>query len=874
MANLTENSTMFEKIRQLLRRLPFLFKTLSLTITVGFMVGMVTDFYVDQKVRDVFQHHLQKMLVVQSQENRLRFDHYLKNFHHVAKLTVEHKPFLEYLNEKSWGAQNNKGVSFNSRLPSWLLSRSVLSNLAVPRFICLLDNRGSLREVFSRKQRDVLPEIFLKPSMLLLEKSKGQAYIHNSEQGIYAITAEEVMLAGIEKATLMLISPVDDEFLMATQKDMPHRLVGLVDVGNNTLIASNNETRIPAGVDLRELARDFVITGKEYHDYGGAEIAVRLSSFVSNQEISELSKQFLGNQKQTRIISGAVYLLVFILIILWITRRISALTDRVETFSWQALGGKNQQLPAGDKFDILAERFHLLTEEVLDSHRQIKAREREKAVQQLEVESKTRQLKLLESVMDSLGFGVLIQRGEKLGPVNSKMASYLELVGDVAFFAMDGEQFKEQTYIDQEGRRLFFQLTGFAFFGDEQVILVKDISEAKLAEEEKQQLQEELNQAQKMESVGRLAGGIAHDFNNILTAILGYAELGVLKTKDHDPLRTNFETIFASGKRAADMTQQLLAFSRKQIITPRVISLNSTVEGLGKMLGRLIGEDIQVEAVMEEGLWNVMADPTQMEQLLMNLALNARDAMPQGGKLLIETSNVEVGDSQARKLGEIGSGSYVRLAVTDDGIGISSENLEHIFEPFYTTKDIGKGTGLGLATVYGIVKQNNAAIYVQSKEGQGTTFELFIPAYKGEVKKSAPLDEKLATGTETVLLVEDDPNVRKLTGSVLTSLGYTIIEACDGEEGAKAADNYHGKIDLLLTDVVMPGISGTELASLLAAKNPSLKILFMTGYTENTMVLHGLTSQEVNLLHKPLTPTSIARRVREILDMESMSPSA
>ncbi|MEN8136477.1 MAG: ATP-binding protein [Thermodesulfobacteriota bacterium] len=855
---------MFEKIKQLLRRLPLLFKILFLTISVSVLVGLLTDYHVDQMVSNVFQEHLRKMLVRESQENRLRFDHYLKDFFHVAKLTAEHRPFLAYLEKKQGSGRNSGNVSFKTRLPPWLLTRSALGNLAVPRFVLLLDERGAVREVFSRKQQKMLPKIFLKPSMLLLEKSKGQAYIYNSEQGPYVLSGQDVTEAGVIKATLLLISPIDDEFLMATQKDMPHRLIGLVDVGKNTLIASNNEMVLPAAVNLDELGKNFVVTGKEYHDYGGAELAVRLSSFVSNREIGELSKTFLANERKGRIISAAVYLSVFILITLWITRRIRTLTDKVEDFSGQALGGKNPQLPSGDKFDILAERFQLLTEEVLNSHRQIKEKAEEKAAQQLEVASKTRQLELLESVMDSLDFGVLIQKGDRLEPVNSKMANYLQLVDDVTIFSIDQKHFAERIFIDKGGNRFFFQLTSFAFFGDEHVILVKDISEAKIVEEEKQRLQEELNQAQKMESVGRLAGGIAHDFNNILTAILGYAQLGVLKTKDADPLRTNFETIFESGKRAADMTQQLLAFSRKQIIKPKVICLNTTVEGLKKMLGRLIGEDILVEVVLEEELWNIKADQTQMEQLLMNLALNARDAMPQGGKLLIETSNVEVEVSH----GDIGPGSYVRLVVADNGVGIKRENLEHIFEPFYTTKDIGKGTGLGLATVYGIVKQNNGDIRVHSEEGEGTTFELYVPAFMGRDEKSdiAKIKEDLAVGTETVLLVEDDSSVRQLVSSVLVSLGYTVIEAGNGKEAEKTVAEYHDKIDLLLTDVVMPGMSGSELASRLAKSHPSLQVLFVTGYTEDSMVLQKLASQEVNLLHKPLTPISIAGKVREILD--------
>ena len=242
---------------------------------------------------------------------------------------------------------------------------------------------------------------------------------------------------------------------------------------------------------------------------------------------------------------------------------------------------------------------------------------------------------------------------------------------------------------------------------------------------------------------------------------------------------------------------------------------------------------------------------------------------------MFETSNIEIEDVLGQKLGEIGAGNFIKLAVTDDGVGISRENLEHIFEPFYTTKDIGKGTGLGLATVYGIVKQNDGAIYVQSKEGEGTTFELYFPAFKEQKDTSdiGKVSEELTPGTETVLLVEDDPNVRKLVSSVLTSLGYTLIEAGDGEAAEKVAEKYHKKIDLLLTDVVMPGINGSELAARLVKSHPTMKVLLMTGYTENTMILQGVASQEVNLLHKPLTPMSISNKVREVLDMENINQS-
>jgi two-component system cell cycle sensor histidine kinase/response regulator CckA len=396
-----------------------------------------------------------------------------------------------------------------------------------------------------------------------------------------------------------------------------------------------------------------------------------------------------------------------------------------------------------------------------------------------------------------------------------------------------------------------------------------DITERKQAEEEKEKLQSQLLQAQKMEAIGRLTGGIAHDFNNLLTAINGFAELAQHKLAPDDPLQDMLGYILASGQRAADLIRQLLAFSSKQIIEPKIVSLNSLITDLEAMLlRRIIGEDIQIETTLASDLWPIKVDPAQIEQVIVNLAVNARDAMPDGGKLTIETANVVLDNNDLADQLEIQPGEYILLAVSDTGKGMSEVVLEHIFEPFFTTKERDKGTGLGLATVYGIVKQNEGDIKVYSEEDQGTTFKIYLP-HAGEALQSAPrakIKGKMPVGSETILLVEDDAQVRDLARQILAGQGYKVLETENGREALQLTDRYPDPIHLLLTDVVMPDINGRALAEQLLQTRPNLKTIFISGYTDETIAHHGVLDPEITLLQKPFSPMDLARKVREILD--------
>jgi two-component system cell cycle sensor histidine kinase/response regulator CckA len=387
-------------------------------------------------------------------------------------------------------------------------------------------------------------------------------------------------------------------------------------------------------------------------------------------------------------------------------------------------------------------------------------------------------------------------------------------------------------------------------------------------EEAHQRLEEQYYQAQKMDAIGRLLGGVAHDFSNLLMAINGFAELMQHRLELDDTNRQMVNHILNSGQRAADLIRQLLAFCRKQTIEPKVLNLNVLVADLDKMLRRIIGEDIQIETILPPDLWPVKADPPQLEQIIVNLAVNARDAMPDGGKLTVETANVVLDEAYTRQHLNIQPGSYILLVVSDTGIGMNQETKARIFEPFFTTKAQDKGTGLGLSTVYGIVKQNRGDIWVYSEEGRGTTFKIYLP--RVEEATSPPTHARdsaeMSTGTETVLLVEDEAQVRDLARSVLAGQGYTVLEARNGQEALQLAADHTGSIHLLLCDVVMPGMSGQAVTRQLSQTQPDLKLLFISGYTNETIAHHGELDSGVAFLQKPFSPTVLARKVREVLD--------
>ena len=431
-------------------------------------------------------------------------------------------------------------------------------------------------------------------------------------------------------------------------------------------------------------------------------------------------------------------------------------------------------------------------------------------------------------------------------------------------------QGRESAWVFRDGSQKSFLWNATRLTSGQVLVIGQDISELR-------RLEHQLFLAQRMEGIGRLAGGIAHDFNNLLTAILGHAEMAQTDVAANDPAQGNIAEITRAAQRAADLTRQLLAFARRQIIEPRVVDLNGLVVTVDRLLRRLLGEDVEFVTVLDPEPWRVRIDPGQFEQVLVNLAVNARDAMPTGGTLVIETRNVHLDEEFARAHATVQPGPHVLLAVSDTGTGMDEEVLAHIFEPFFTTKEVGKGTGLGLATCYGIVKQNKGSIWVHSERGVGTTFRIYLPRAEGAV---APLEageprvvEHTPRGSETVLLVEDELLVRNLAVDALRRHGYSVLAASTGLEALELVNQTPSDVELLVTDVVMPQMGGPQLAERLLHERPEMKVLFISGYSDMALLQHGTLLPGTALLQKPFTPAQLVRRVRELLDAEGAGPA-
>ncbi|MBW2133131.1 MAG: PAS domain S-box protein [Deltaproteobacteria bacterium] len=520
-------------------------------------------------------------------------------------------------------------------------------------------------------------------------------------------------------------------------------------------------------------------------------------------------------------------------------------------------------------------RIVLVIEDVTVSHMMKNAMEESEAFQRA----------LLENVTDTVFLtddsGRIVHVGGNVQEIFKKSAEEIQGLGNIE--ALLGKDLfnpeeisrkeeianieREITDVSGQKRTLLISVKRVALRQGTVFYTCRDITERKQAEEEREKLQSQLLQAQKLESVGRLAGGVAHDFNNILSVILGYGEAILDTLREGDPLRRDMAEIVRAGERAAALTRQLLAFSRKQILQPEVLDLNKVIRDLEKMLHRLIGEDIELKLALSDRIGRVMADPGQMEQVIMNLAVNARDAMPGGGKLMIETADVELDETYARTHAGVTPGKYVMLAVTDNGSGMDRETLSRIFEPFFSTKEKEKGTGLGLSTVYGIVKQSGGNIWAYSEPGRGTTFKIYLPETEAEPKGKAVAAKKETTkgAGEKILVVEDDENLRNLMGTMLSRLGYKVTLAANGGEALLLMEKKGLKPDLVITDVVMPNMSGKELAERLLEMQPDLKVLYMSGYTDNAIAHHGVLDPGIPFIQKPFILDDIAEKVRAVL---------
>jgi two-component system cell cycle sensor histidine kinase/response regulator CckA len=548
-----------------------------------------------------------------------------------------------------------------------------------------------------------------------------------------------------------------------------------------------------------------------------------------------------------------------------------------------------EAMRAGADDFVLKDRLTRLAPAVDRELTQSRGREAGRRTQDALRSSEARFMRLWDSGV----VGITI--GEFLGPVQEANDTFLRLVGySQGELRAGGLRWAEMTppeWRNAEGLALqLLESQGFAPAWETELLrkdgervpvvvgvamleyptcigVVADLTERKRAEKALGEMERQLRQAQKMEAIALLAGGVAHDFNNILSVILSYAGMLLNETQPGDPMRESLEEIRQAGQRAAVLTRQLLLFSRHKVVEPTVLDLNQILTGLDKMIRRIVGEDVELVLAAEAQVGRVIGDPGQIEQVVMNLVVNSRDAMPTGGKLTLETANVTLDQTFSDHHLGVKPGSYVMLAVTDSGIGMSKETQARIFEPFFTTKETGKGTGIGLSMVFGIVKQCGGSVWVYSEPGIGTTFKIYFPRSArepDEVRKFTP--PSVLTGTETILLVEDEEQVRGAARSILARNGYNVVEVMHSAEALEVCGNSANLIDIVLTDVVMPQMSGPELVRRLVELRPEIKVLCMSGYTDETIERHGMLDSKMAFLEKPFTPEALLSKVREVLD--------
>jgi signal transduction histidine kinase/ActR/RegA family two-component response regulator len=630
------------------------------------------------------------------------------------------------------------------------------------------------------------------------------------------------------------------------------------------------------------------------HSYQNDRLAISEQVQNEGQVLGWLTMEYTlpplwSRLPQYGIITAVVLLaLLTVSLLLWrllessITEPLARLADASKAVSQSKTGQVHAVKKADDEIGHLTDAFN----EMLSTLQNRETALRESTAQLLEAMTVARMSSWAWDVREgaiSWGGREAEVFGERGKPGDSSLESFLELVHPSDRSSVDqglwraaetGQRCElDFRVLDPDGHTRWLAMRGQRAqedgrSGQRLLGLVMDVTE-------RRRLEEQLLQSQKLEAIGRLAGGVAHDFNNLLTGILGYADFALKSLPDNHASRADIVEIERAGTRAAALTGQLLAYARRQMIAPKIVSLNQLVTNMENLLRRLIGEDIDLETRCASRLWPAQIDPGQFEQVIINLAVNARDAMPRGGRLTIETSNCTLDDTYVRQHPEVVPGEYVMLAVADTGIGMDSATQVRVFEPFFTTKEQGKGTGLGLAVCYGIVRQANGHLWVYSERGRGTTFKVLLPrSTEDQEAGAAPKPPELLSsgGSETVLIVEDEPVVRRLTVRALAERGYHVLEAEDGESALEVARTHQGELHLLVTDVVMPGMNGKELADRLAAHRPDLRVLYISGYAEHAVVRQGVLVEGIAFLSKPFDLSELARTVREILDKASVTP--
>lgn len=882
-------------INRMLSRIALTPKLLIITLLTGGVVWGILEYTQSERLKKITDTQLTGLLEQQAMENRIRFDNYVMAYHDMAVLIISQKAFIDHIRGYA-GLSSANGIKYHTEeIPLWLPDASVMRHFARIHTAVIIDERGRVREVYQGTSSSTVPQSLLPPSAYLLQMSRGQSMLTDVDGIPFLITSEAVKdPEGSDTSLLVLISPIDDEFLSASQGVISGQgIIALVKTVRQQVIVSNAPDLIPAGTLLDTLTDRYLITSKAFFDWGGSELLMQFTAFISKDELAEMGRAMLAESRIQRAVISISILLSFVLIMLWISRKINLLTENIADFSQNILNMYHPDIITGrDQLCILEERFAMFKDEIMESRERLKRQAeellREKTVyldtllhsSSMAVVATDLDLKIkyfnptaetLFSIRaeDAIGKTVPeIRLDERL-----EMPCFEELINE-----SDGNEECICTSINKtaKGEQILESKVSIVKDMDENIngllMITQDITERRQAEEQRLVLERQLLHTQKLESIGVLAGGVAHDFNNLLMAIIGNLHLALMKLSPVSPGRPMIEQAIQASNRAADLTRQMLAYSGKGRFIIKEVDINEMVKENASLLKSTIAKTAMLGIKLQPDISSIEADSGQIQQVIMNLLINASEAIGEDtGVITLSTGEMDCDEAYLRGSRAVEvppAGRYVYFEVSDTGSGMDAETQQRLFDPFFSTKFTGRG--LGMSAVLGIVRGHRGAIMVDSVTGKGTTIRVLFPA---TVIKEKAADNEAIVQKETtdvplegrVLVVDDEEFIRDVCKSMIEHFGLSVLTAEDGEDAVEIFREHHAGIDCVLLDLSMPRMDGlTAMKEMLFIK-PGIKIILSSGYNEQDAVQEFSGKGLAGFIQKPYDPEKLRKALEKCL---------